>query len=146
MTEDKRQQQQPDSSDGTAATNTSALNTEEPPELAPEEAPPQQQEQEFDPNRAVYIHQMEATMNLLIHPVWIYDHKQRKIRWGNQASLELWKAPNLDELVARDFSYMSEATFIRTTAIQAAIEKGQRTPHDLWTFYPKGVACVVRGT
>ncbi|CAB9515627.1 Hybrid signal transduction histidine kinase [Seminavis robusta] len=100
----------------------------------------------YDPNRAVSMAQLEAVMNLLVHPVWIFDLKVgRRMRWGNQEAVEFFNCATLQEFVDRDFTKMSEAVEKRNDENQAAIEQGQRLV-DQWTYYPKGQAKTVRVT
>ncbi|CAB9521158.1 respiration control sensor protein ArcB [Seminavis robusta] len=100
----------------------------------------------YDPNRAVSIAQLEAVMNLLVHPVWIFDFQdRRRMRWGNPMATEYFNCSSLEELQGRDFSKMSDTVIKRNAEIQAAIEQGQRIV-DQWTFYPKGQAKTARVT
>jgi hypothetical protein len=101
--------------------------------------------QEYDPQRVVLLHQMEAVMNLLVHPVWIFDFKNRTMRWGNQAAQELWDAASLEDFLARDCSQMSPAAATRNNQLIQRCGRGLVTV-DMWTYYPKGEAKTVRAT
>jgi signal transduction histidine kinase len=106
---------------------------------APREVP------EYDPERVVSLDQMEAVMNLLVHPVWIFDVKDRKMRWGNRAAQELFNAASLEDLQARDFTQMSPSVATRNNQLIQRCGLGLVTV-DMWTFYPKGEAKTVRAT
>ena len=78
--------------------------------------------------------------NHLVQPIWIFDFVQGRNRWTNQAGLELWNAPNLEDYQNRDMvSKRSESTKKKLQQIQAIIEDGGSTS-EYWTIYPKGVA------
>ncbi|MEL6186754.1 MAG: hypothetical protein AAFU79_19200, partial [Myxococcota bacterium] len=44
-------------------------------------------------------------------PTWVFDVDREGMVFGNRAACDFWRAPSVDELVARDFSSdMSSAT------------------------------------
>jgi signal transduction histidine kinase len=106
---------------------------------------PREEVPEYDPQRMVLLDQMEAVMNLMVHPVWIFDVKTRTMRWGNRAAQELFNAASLEDLLARDFTEMSPAAATRNNQLIQRCGQGLVTI-DMWTFYPKGQAKTVRAT
>jgi hypothetical protein len=42
-------------------------------------------------------------MNMLRHPVWVFDGDKKSMYWANRAALEVWNASTLESLLARDF-------------------------------------------
>ena len=70
-------------------------------------------------------------------PMWVFDLRQRRMLWANAAGLNLWDSPSRDELIARDFSNLSEATITRNEVTMAEHAAG-RTVREQWTVYPKG--------
>ena len=34
-------------------------------------------------------------------PIWVFDFDHKRVLWGNPAALELWRAPDLEELLCR---------------------------------------------
>lgn len=76
-------------------------------------------------------------LNLLQNPIWIFDIKRLQMRWANRASLHLWNATSLDDLLSRNFKDVSESTQIRLQTYLRQFEQGQ-TLIEQWTFYPEG--------
>ena len=82
-------------------------------------------------------------MNMLLHPIWVFDIDNKAMFWANNAALEhVWNAATLDELLQRDFaSDMSE------TAASIMVEMKNKILEDpchaniveQWTLYPRGV-------
>ena len=78
----------------------------------------------------------------LRRPVWIFDNSRKRKVYANRAALDLWGAPSLEDLLARDFSGQSHAVRVRMDDIAARIEDGG-VAEERWTFYPNGVAVTV---
>ena len=70
-------------------------------------------------------------------PVWVFDNERSRKLWANPAGLALWKAEDLEELLARDFSAQSKAARVRTQAALESVRRGE-VPQQFWTFYPRG--------
>ncbi|MFY9511740.1 MAG: ATP-binding protein [Rubrivivax sp.] len=70
-------------------------------------------------------------------PVWVFDAERLRVAWANDAALELWRSPSLDELLARDMSDISPQARSRLAASMAQHAQGL-TVHELWTLYPHG--------
>jgi len=97
----------------------------------------------YPPNRVFSKEQLEV-LNILVHPVWVFDINNYCMKWANDAAVELWNATSLQDLIDRDFKTgMSEATVTRLLTYQTRFAKGQRMI-DQWTFYPKGEAKTVK--
>jgi signal transduction histidine kinase/ActR/RegA family two-component response regulator len=81
-----------------------------------------------------------GVLNLLKHPVWVFDIEGKRMFWANRSALEVWNSESLEALLARDFaSDMSEAAELRMKDNLATLSRGG-TLHEQWTLYPKGIA------
>lgn len=82
-------------------------------------------------------------------PVWIYDTLNYRIAWANEAGLQLWDSPHLQELSSRDFRLdMSRAVYLTLCQYLEEFRQGERllkwwtlTPHG----QPKRVLCQFSG-
>jgi diguanylate cyclase (GGDEF)-like protein len=80
-----------------------------------------------------------AALNLLHHPVWIFDIDLRRVHWSNAAALHIWSAPSLAELCARDMGAdMSESVARRLAQYQSDFISQDATFNEQWTLYPGG--------
>jgi signal transduction histidine kinase/CheY-like chemotaxis protein len=70
-------------------------------------------------------------------PLWVFDLDGRRIVWANAAALELWAADTVEDLLARDFSDMSQAAVTRFRVALDEVAAG-KTHHEQWTLYPRG--------
>jgi signal transduction histidine kinase/ActR/RegA family two-component response regulator len=87
-----------------------------------------------------YIAGELGVLNLLKHPVWVFDIEGKRMFWANRSALEVWNAESLEALLGRDFSSdMSEAAELRMKDNLATLSRGG-TLHEQWTLYPKGIA------
>jgi signal transduction histidine kinase/ActR/RegA family two-component response regulator len=84
-----------------------------------------------------YSRQDLELFDLLDRPVWVFDIERKAMWWANHASLGLWKADTREQLLARDFTDMSEATARQTQEYLVQFRQGLRVS-DSWTFYPNG--------
>ena len=75
--------------------------------------------------------------------MWVFDLVHRRMAWANASGVGFWNAASLAELLARDFSSMSEATVTRNEATLAEHAAG-RTYREQWTLYPKGRPVTVK--
>ena len=67
-----------------------------------------------------------AVLDLLQHPIWIFDTERRSMWWANTAAVALWNADSLEALLARDYaSDMSAATAKRIDSYQEGFRKGE---------------------
>ena len=110
-----------------------------PPESEPlsptQPSQPQTARPKYSPDR-VYSKEALETLNLLEHPVWVFDIDNRCMGWANTAAVALWNADSLESLLARNFKDdMSEASVLRLQSYQTRFRQGQ-TMEDVWTFYP----------
>ncbi len=65
--------------------------------------------------------------------------------WSNSAALGLWNAPDLDSLLARDWTDMSEATRTRLALCLERVRRGE-VVREQWTLYPNGEPVTVSTT
>jgi len=81
-----------------------------------------------------------ALLELISHPVWIFDIDLRCIHWANRAALEVWDASALLELCQRDMgSDMSDSVKKRLAQYQSDFSASGATFNEQWTLYPGGV-------
>ncbi|KAG7351556.1 sensor histidine kinase [Nitzschia inconspicua] len=82
-------------------------------------------------------------MNFLVHPVWIFDFVQKRMRWANEVALEMWDATSLEELQHRNFHDISDAASKRMQDYHLQFDRGIHNFFEQYTLYPKGVAKTV---
>lgn len=70
-------------------------------------------------------------------PVWVFDPHRQRHAWANEAALRFWRAASIEELLARDYTDMSEGARARLAVAMEAHRAGRST-RDLWTLYPDG--------
>ena len=80
-------------------------------------------------------------MNMLRHPVWVFDIDNKSMFWANLAALDVWNATTLDSLLERDFATdMSDASVAFLDNVkQKIIERHDAVLTEQWTFYPRGM-------
>ncbi|MCU0655833.1 MAG: ATP-binding protein [Polyangiaceae bacterium] len=88
-------------------------------------------------SRGEYREEELPSLRSLWVPIWVFDPEVPYIHWGNDAALAFWEATSQQELQARDFTGMSEASRARLRAMIEQVAAGHR-PVDPWTFYPLG--------
>lgn len=81
----------------------------------------------------------------LRRPIWMFDPVTRKGVYANPAALALWGAETREELLARDFSNLSQAVAVRTERLLRATADGSELS-ERWTFYPNGAPVTVQAT
>jgi len=86
----------------------------------------------------VNLEERLAALERSILPVWVYDHHRYRFAWANDRAVELWRAPDRAELLARDLSDLSPAVRTRLECSMRTVEQGGVVEED-WTFYPRGV-------
>lgn len=91
-----------------------------------------------DRPRRVYSYKDLEVYNLLVHPIWIFDFIERRMRWANDAGLVMWKAESLQELQERSFQEISDASAKRMREYLRKFERGVVNIPDQWTNYPAG--------
>ncbi len=71
-------------------------------------------------------------------PIWLYDYDHHRVVWANEAALEMWRSPSLEELRQRDYSDLSESVRARLARTVDAVRAGSTTRQQI-TMYPRGV-------
>ncbi len=69
-------------------------------------------------------------------PVWVFDAERPRILWANTAALDFWRAADLPELMARDYSDISPAAHARLLTSMQQHAQG-RLVREPWTLYPR---------
>jgi signal transduction histidine kinase/ActR/RegA family two-component response regulator len=111
--------------------SSSASNS--PTAVAVSSPPPYYRAQEFE------------VFNLLQHPIWVFDVEHPRMLWANTQALRVWNAPDLESLLARDFTDVSSATQVRMKELWEQLQL-QKVIQEEWTFYPKGRATTLSMT
>jgi signal transduction histidine kinase/ActR/RegA family two-component response regulator len=84
-------------------------------------------------------HEQLAVLDLLDRPVWVFDVEKLRVWWANPAAIALWKARDLNDLIARDFGTgVSSASVQRMADTVRRLERGEPRVIEEWTFYPLG--------
>ena len=112
-----------------------------------------EEQRQVEEELRTYSHADLQALNLLDQPVWIFDIVRKAMWFANTAAVELWSAPDLPTLLARDFATdMSEATANRLDDYLLKFSSKDATITDRWTFYPnngkygpKTVDCTFKG-
>lgn len=91
------------------------------------------------------MQQIWAAWDGLRRPIWMFDPVALRGVYANPAALSLWGAASLEELLARDFSGISETVRARTDRLSAVTADGTEIS-ERWTFYPNGRPITVQAT
>ena len=94
-------------------------------------------------NGVVFTPAAFATLNLLATPLWILDRHCLQLLWANHASLPLWQAASLAELLQREFSPPSEGLQARWQTNWQQLCQGKAVV-EAWLFYQEGHITVVQ--
>ncbi len=76
-------------------------------------------------------------------PAWVFDADHFRFRWVNTSALEIWRATEKSELLARDFADMTTSTRTRMQGYLAGFREGRSAQED-WTLYPHGEPLLLR--
>jgi signal transduction histidine kinase/CheY-like chemotaxis protein len=88
----------------------------------------------------IFTHEQLAVFDLLDRPVWVFDIETVSMWWANQTAIAFWRAKDLADLLARDFTAdMSAASVQRIAEYLRRFEAGEQRIVEEWTFYPLGV-------
>lgn len=72
-------------------------------------------------------------------PIWVFDFDHKRVLWGNPAAIELWRAPDLEELLCRDLGVdMSPSVAARLMQYREDFERRDASFSEVWTLYPQG--------
>ncbi|ACY14480.1 hybrid sensor histidine kinase/response regulator [Haliangium ochraceum] len=86
--------------------------------------------------RSSISQELTAAYELLAHPLWVFDVETLSMVWANQPGLRMWRADDLDELLARDYAAdISEAAQRRLMGTLHRCLQGERI-RERWTLYP----------
>ncbi|MCA9696612.1 MAG: hypothetical protein KC431_03720, partial [Myxococcales bacterium] len=66
-----------------------------------------------------------ATLESIQTSIWVFDIEGSTMWWANAAARSLWGAASLEELLARDYSDMSESTRVRLARYQERMARGE---------------------
>lgn len=91
------------------------------------------------------VQQTWAAWDKLRRPIWMFDPISLRGLYANPPALVLWGATSLEELLARDFSALSQTVKARTDRLAMATA-GRNEVSERWTFYPRGQPVTVQAT
>ena len=78
-----------------------------------------------------------SMLNLISHPVWIFDIDRRCVHWANSSAIGIWNASSLPELCSRDMGRdMSESVAQRLAQYQSDFTASGAVFNEQWTLYP----------
>lgn len=82
-------------------------------------------------------HKTCGVLNLITHPVWIFDIDKKRVYWANNAALKVWNATSLTELCERDMGKdMSISVANRLRQYQSDFTSNKAVFDEQWTLYP----------
>ena len=92
-----------------------------------------------------YTHKDLHCLNMLRHPVWVFDIDNVTMYWANAAAIStVWNAESLQELLQRDFkSDMSEGSKSWLLHFQQNELQKNTYATEKWTFYPNLTAQIL---
>jgi diguanylate cyclase (GGDEF)-like protein len=77
--------------------------------------------------------------------IWVFDIDKGHVLWGNEASLEIWAADSLEELVSRNMGHdMSQSVAQRLAQYQEDFVTSDAIFSENWSLYPKGKPITLR--
>lgn len=79
-----------------------------------------------------------AGLERAIIPAWAIEPSPIRVVWANAAAIELWRAKDLEELLARDFGPLPGGIRTRFYAMIEELRQGRSVAGE-WTLYPKGI-------
>lgn len=82
-------------------------------------------------------YQMLAAYEWLATPMWCFDVTNQKMYWANRSAAAIWNASDVNDLLQRDFSDLSETSKTRLRADHQTHLSG-KTTKEQWTLYPNG--------
>lgn len=87
-----------------------------------------------------FDHAHLSALNLLHHPVWIFDVDAKRVHWANRAAItQVWHAESLAKLRSRDMGAdMSPSVARRLTQYRADFISHGAAFNERWTLYPNG--------
>lgn len=80
-------------------------------------------------------------------PAWVYDPHEYRHWWANDAGLQFWRSPSVEDLCTRSYADSSVASKARIQLAMEAHARGETTC-ERWTLYPRDVpsSIVLQGT
>ncbi len=78
-------------------------------------------------------------LELIDHPVWIFDIDRCRVHWANSAAMQVWGADSLEELRSRDMrGSKSDSVARRLEQYQSDFTAHGAVFTERWTLYPGG--------
>ena len=66
-------------------------------------------------------------LDLLDHPIWVFDIVNKSMWWGNTLAVEYWNATSLDDLISRNFKDdMSDAVHKKNLDTLERLRRNER--------------------
>jgi hypothetical protein len=74
-------------------------------------------------------------LNLVNHPIWVFDVLNKCMWWGNSAACNFWNAKTLDDLTGRNFANdMSETVQKKNMDILDRLRRNEKWEEVVRTF------------
>ena len=74
-------------------------------------------------------------LDLLDHPIWVFDIVNKSMWWGNTLAVEYWNATSLDDLISRNFKDdMSDAVHKKNLDTLERLRRNERVSESV-RFY-----------
>ncbi|MGC3937610.1 PAS domain-containing protein [Roseobacter sp. EG26] len=74
-------------------------------------------------------------------PTWVFDIDQHRIIWANEASLPIWRATSVRDILDRDFS--TDSQVIRTRLAEIYENGRAEGTQETWTLHPNDMPITV---
>ncbi|KIG13817.1 RsbR, positive regulator of sigma-B [Enhygromyxa salina] len=85
----------------------------------------------------------EAGLEQSASPVWVFEAETIQFVWANDAAVQMWRAPDRAELLARNVAAGApEKVQARTRHVVEQVRAGKSVREE-WTFYPSGEPTMV---
>ena len=86
-------------------------------------------------NSRSYARSELHVLNLLNHPIWVFDIINKSVWWGNTSAIEYWNADSLEELINRNFADdMSEARHKKNLDTLERVKRNERVEESVSIF------------
>lgn len=91
----------------------------------------------------VHLDDCRAGLAQTAVPVWVLEAETVSFVWANEAALQLWRAPNIEELLARNvIAGAPEKILARTRRMFELVLEGNILREE-WALYPRGIPTMV---
>lgn len=87
----------------------------------------------------IYCHDDVEVLNLVNHPIWIFDVLNKTMWWGNTTALAFWNVKSLEELTSRNYAEdMSERERRRNMDTLELLQRNEKVRDYMVRPFQKG--------